>query len=324
MAGPRTTAQLWKSPVPATANQSRTMPDTPSTPLRIAIVGAGQVGSGFAFQLVRIGHHDVSVVARPGSSRLQQLQRDGAIIDINGKRAPVSVADTLDETVPYNLVIVTLPAHQTNAVLPSLQRSAATCILFMGNNFAPETLQAAVGAGRSALGMPFVQAMLNPEGRLKLTITAAGQKTIMDQQRWVDMFNAAGLSTAIEPNMKLWLRCHAPMCVAFESVSVAGMKRGGGASWNEAYILAKGVHASFKLINALGYDIYPRTKRRLAASPVAGLAAMLWTISRIRSFREVLATGKAECCALVDNMVQAAPAAKTPVDIADIQAMKPS
>jgi 2-dehydropantoate 2-reductase len=172
--------------------------------------------------------------------------------------------------------------------------------------------------------MPFVQAVLNPEGRLKLTIGAGGQKTIMSQQRWVDVFSSAGLPAALESNMKLWLRCHVPLCVAFESVSVAGMKRGGGASWGEALVLAKGVDASFTLIKALGYELYPRTKRRIAGSPTAAVAAVLWFVSRIRSFRELLATGKAECCALVETMVTAAPLARTPVDVSDIRAMKPS
>jgi 2-dehydropantoate 2-reductase len=299
------------------------MQNTPSQSLRIAIVGAGQIGSAFAFQLARIGNYNVSVIARPGSDRLLQLRRDGAIIDIKGAQAPVSVYDTLDEKIPYDLVIVTLLAHQANAVLPNLRRSAARCIQFMGNTFDPARLQAAVGIERCAFGMPFIQAALSPEGRLKASIGAGGQKTIMDQQRWVDIFNAAGLPAALETNMPLWLRCHVPLCVAFQSVSVAGMNRGGGASWGEALVVARGVRASFKLIKALGYNIYPHTKMVLAGSPIAAVAAIVWFTSRIRSFRELLATGKAECCALIETMVAAAPLSKTPIDVSDIQAMKP-
>ena len=92
--------------------------------------------------------------------------------------------------------------------------------------------------------------------------------------------------------MPLWLRCHAPFCVAFESVSVAGVRRGGGASWGEAMVLARGVHACFALIKALGYDVYPRAKRRIDRSPAWVMAAMLWSMSRVRSFRELLATGR--------------------------------
>ena len=295
-----------------------------SSPLRIAVLGAGKIGSAFAFQLARVGGHDVTVIARPDSLRLQQLQRDGAIVDVKGERASVRVSSALDEQTPYDLVIVTLLAHQTDTLLPALTRSAAKSIQFMFNTFHPERLQEAIGGERCCLGMPFVQATLDGDGRLKATIGAGGQKTIMSRQRWVDVFNAAGLPAALEPDMPLWLRCHAPMCVAFESVSVAGERRGGGASWKEALILARGVHASYKLITRLGYPVYPKAKQRINGRPAVAVAAMLWSMSRVRPFRELLATGKFECCALVDSMVVAASLAKLPRVVSDIRAMKPS
>ena len=255
-----------------------------SSPLRIAVLGAGKIGSTFAFQLARTGGHDVTVIVRPGSVRLGQLARDNAIIDTEGERAGVRVSSELDEQAPYDLVIVTLLAHQTDALLPALRRSAAKCVQFMFNTFHPERLQEAIGAERCAFGMPFVRAMLDGDGRLKAVISAAGQKTIMGRQRWVDVFNAAGLPAALEPDMPLWLRCHAPMCVAFESVAVAGKRRGGGASWSEALVLARGVHASFKLIIGLGYHVYPKAKQRITGRPTWALAAMLWSMSRVRPF----------------------------------------
>ena len=295
----------------------------PSSPLKIAVLGCGKIGSTFASQLTRVGHHEVTVIARSGSVRLQQLKRDGGIVEVTGERADVRVVDTLDEETPYDLLIVTLLDHQSQAMLPSLQRSAAKTVLFMFNTFHPERLAEAVGASRCALGMPFVQATLDGDGKLKATIGAAGQKTILSEQRWVDLFNAAGLPAVPEPDMPLWLRCHVPMCIAFESVAVAGEWRGGGASWGEALILARGVHASFTLIRGLGYDIYPGAKKLIAGSPVAVLAATLWSISRIAAFREVLATGKAECAILVDVLMAAAPRSTRPVDVHRIEAMKP-
>ena len=296
----------------------------PTPSLRIAVLGVGKIGSAFAFQLARIGGHDVTVIARPGSVRLQQLERDGAIVNVDDERARVRVVSTLDEQTPYDLVIVTLLAHQTAALLPALQRSAAKCIQFMFNTFHPERLQEAIGVERCSFGMPFVQATLAADGRLKATIGAAGQKTIMGQQRWVDLFKAAGLPAAFERDMPLWLRCHVPLCVAFESVSVAGERRGGGASWGEAMLLARGIDASFRLIKGLGYELYPVTKQRIDRSPTSVVAAVLWGMSRIRSFRELLATGKAECDALVDVMVAAAPVAIPPATVSAIEAMKPS
>ena len=295
-----------------------------SPPLRIAVLGAGKIGSTFAFQLARIGRHDVTVIARPGSTRLRQLEQDEAIVDHKGELASVQVASSLDETAPYDLIIVTLLAHQIDAVLPALQRSAARCIQFMFNTFQPERLEEAAGVGRCAFGMPFVQATLAADGKLKATIGAGGQKTLLSQQRWVDVFVQAGLPAALEPDMPLWLRCHVPLCVAFESVSVAGVQRGGGASWSEALVLARGVHASFRLIKGLGYQVYSRSKRQIDRSPTSIVAALLWTMSRIRSFRELLATGRTECCALVAVMVTAGALATPPIETASIAAMKPS
>ena len=293
-------------------------------PLRIAVLGAGKIGSTFASQLARVGGHDITVIARPGSVRLHQLEQEGAILDATRGRARVQVSSALDEQTPYDLIIVTLLDHQVDALLPTLQRSAATCIQFMCNTFDPERLHAAVGAERCAFGMAFVQATLDDAGQLTATIGAAGQRTLMSRQHWVDVFNAAGLPAAFEPDMPLWLRCHVPLCVAFESVSVAGARRGGGATWDEALVLARGIHASFALIRGLGYRVYPKAKRRIASSPTPAVAAMLWSLSRVRSFRDVLATGEAECRALVDAMVAAAPRARSPVPVAEIRAMTPS
>ena len=82
--------------------------------------------------------------------------------------------------------------------------------------------------------------------------------------------------------------------------------------------------ASFTLITALGYEIYPCTKRRIAGSPTAVVAAIFWFLSRVRSFRELLATGRAGCCALIETLVAAGRLVQPPVDVSDIQAMKPS
>lgn len=242
---------------------------------------------------------------------------------MKGERAKVRVIDSLDEETPYDLLIVTLLDHQTQALLPSLQRCAAKSVQFMFNTFHPERFQEAVGLARCAFGMPFVQATLDADGKLKATIGAAGRKTIMSEQRWVDVFDSAGLPATLEPDMPLWLRCHIPMCIAFESVAVTGERRGGGASWGEAMILARGAHECFKLIRALGYPIYPGSKKLIEGSPIPLLAATLWSVSRSASFRELLATGKAECQILVDVMVAAARPLKKPVDVARIEAMKP-
>lgn len=290
--------------------------------LRIAVIGAGKIGSTFAFQLARAGHA-VTAIARPDSARLAQLRQAGGIVDVHGGHADVIVAATLDEAVDYDLVIVTVLAHQVDAVLPALARSAARHILFVFNTFDPGRLASRVGAARCDFGMPFVQARLDHTGRLDATIGAGGQKTKLGDQRWVDLFNAAGLPAVLEPRIELWLRCHVPLCIAFESVSVIGVRHDGGATWREAMALARGMRQGFRVIRGLGDAIYPAGKARLAGSPLWVGAAMMWTVSRIKSFRTLLATGAAECQSLVDVMAVAAQVATPPLDVADLVAMKP-
>jgi 2-dehydropantoate 2-reductase len=296
---------------------------SPSRPLQIAVIGVGGIGSAFAFQLARTGNHNLTVIARPGSLRLQQLQQNNGIVHVNGARAQVHIADALDEQTPYDLIIVTLLAHQVDAVLPALRRSAASHILFMFNNFNPERLQEALGAERCTFGMPFIQAFLTHDGRLNATIANRGPKSKISRQTWVDLFVASGVPAALEPDMLLWLRCHVPLCIAFQSVSLFAMHRGGGASWREAIICARGMQASFALIQALGYSIYPPAKALFQISPASAIAALLWCLSRIRSFRELLATGAGECRALIDELIAVASRTHPPLAISRIAAMRP-
>ena len=295
-----------------------------SPALRIAVIGVGSIGSAFAFQLARAGGHQVTAVARPGSVRFDQLKRDGGIVNMKHERAELQAADKLDEQVPYDLVFVTLLAHQVGAVLPSLQRSAARRIVFMFNNFEPEQLREAAGAERCSFGMPFLQARLDKDGKLSAKIGAAGQKSKINNQECVNVFNAAGLPAVLEPNMLLWLRCQVPLAVAFESVSVAAMRRGRGASWKETMVIARGAQEGFTLIQGLGYRIYPSGKAFLHASPTWVLASILWSMSRIPSFRELLATGLNECCALIDVLVADASRNGPSISVDTIAAMRPT
>jgi 2-dehydropantoate 2-reductase len=292
----------------------------PPSPMRIAIIGSGNIGSTLAFHLAAVGGHAVTVVARPDSTRLRQLQRDGAIVKRDGARAGVTVHATLDAAVPYDLAIVTVPVHQVDALVPALRRCTAARILFMFNQFDPDRLAGLVGAARCDFGMPFLQASLDADGRLHATIGAGGQTTKLGRPAWVALFQAAGLPAALEPDMPRWLRCHVPLCVAFEGIAVAAVRRGGGATWAEAGVLARGMRQCFALITHLGSPPYPAGKARLAACPSWVTAAILWSVSRNKAFRTLLAQGAGECAALVDIMVAAAPPS---VDAAPIAAMKP-
>ena len=292
--------------------------------LTIAVVGVGAIGSTFAYHLARAGH-DVTAIARPDSTRLRQLQRDKAVVLRSGEKARVSVGYRLDEDVVYDLVLVTLLAHQVDAVLPALRRSKAAAVQFMFNNFEPERLSEAVGERRCSFGMPFVMSTLDADGRLEARANP-GQKTLHGDARWAAVFAAAGMASAFEPKMPLWLRCHAPVCIAMESICVAGQRRGGGAAWREANTVACGLRAGFEIIKGLGDSLYPTSKARLASCPTFLLACMLWMASRVPSFRRLLSQGLPECRALVDVIASSANAANPPMaDLASqVEAMKPT
>ena len=67
----------------------------------------------------------------------------------------------------------------------------------------------------------------------------------------------------------------------------------------------------------------PTGKEMLRASPTAVTAGMLWFMSRIPSFRKLLATGINECRGLVEALVTAAPQAAPPVSVATIRGIEP-
>src|SRR6478735_4539884 len=127
--------------------------------MKIAVLGPGGIGTTFAFQLARAGH-DVTVIGR--GKRLAELQREKAVVTSSGERAAVEVRDALEATTPWDLVLVSVLAHQVSAVLPALAASAAKTVMFMFNTFEPlARLSEAVGASRFAFGFPAILATVD-------------------------------------------------------------------------------------------------------------------------------------------------------------------
>ncbi|MBB3213067.1 2-dehydropantoate 2-reductase [Herbaspirillum sp. Sphag1AN] len=228
-----------------------------------------------------------------------------------------------NEEISYDLIIVTVLAQQIEAVLPALLKSKAKSLLFVCNNFDPERIQERLGADRCTFGIPFIQSFIDKDGQVNARIGASGQKSKLGKQTWVDVFNGAGIPASFEPNMSSWLRSHAPICIAFESSAYAGVRRSGGATWRESMKIAHGVHECYRLIKGLGYDIYPSSKVRINQSPAWIIASALWLITRIKSFRELLALGAGESRAMVDLLVSMAPESDKPIEINKIKAMRP-
>ncbi len=272
------------------------MPTTSPSSLSVAVIGAGRIGSAVAYQLRRAGH-EVTIVARPGSRRLAQLQRDDGIVLTGGERARLAATDRLDEQAAFDLVIVTVLAHQVGALLPALQRSQARSVHFMFVTPEAGRLRSAVGASRATFGLAAVLATLDGDGKLALTIPKT--KALQGDQRWADLFQSAGMPSALEQDMGRWLRSHVPLTIAMEGVAGAGMRHKRGATWAEARTGARALRAGYAILRQLGEIPYPGSKKQLSRAPQLVLTLILWAVSRSR-FRETVGNSAEECRGLID------------------------
>jgi 2-dehydropantoate 2-reductase len=272
-------------------------------PSKIAIIGAGAVGSAFALQLARAGH-DVTVVAR--GSRLAQLQRDGAIVTTAAERVPVQVSAALDPTIAFDLVLVAVLASQVDPLLPALAASKARTVMFMFNYFAPlAPLRDAVGAARFAFGFPAVLARLE-EGRLASQFFARGIRTTVTDAAWARLLTDAGIGSVVHPEMEAWLHCHVALVVPLMTAAALAHTRGAGVSWAQARSLARALNEGFRVVRELGHAITPAPIAALSRMPMPLTTLFIWTVSRLDAVRQMGAAGAGEARTLIDAMTAAA------------------
>lgn len=281
--------------------------------MQIAIVGPGAIGSTFAWHLARAGH-DVSVVAR--GQRLQWLEQERAIVRADGERTAVTVAATLDTTVAWDLVIVTVLAPQVAVLLPALRECKARRVMFMFNTFesiAP--LRDAVGAARFSFGFPAGVFTLLVDGRIHPQIRAG---TTVDDPEFARLFADAGIPTVVETDMQSWLRSHAALAAPLMAIGVLAHARGAGVTWAEARRHAHAFAAGFEIVRSGGNAILPRFAAVLAALPRVVVGALLWALSRTKMLRDLGRLGTAEPRMLIDMMAAASPRLAAP-----LQAIRP-
>ncbi|MGH9125681.1 MAG: ketopantoate reductase family protein [Acidimicrobiales bacterium] len=215
---------------------------------------------------------------------------------------------------PFDLVIVTVLAHQVDELVPVLGRSQARCVHFMFVTPAGERLRAAVGADRTTFGMAAVLSTLDEEGKLDLTIPKT--KAMQGDQRWVDLFEAAGMPSKLETDMARWLRSQTPLTVAMESVTGTGMRHRRGATWAEAKVGAKGLRAGFSILRGLGEKPYPGNKNQLSRAPRFVLTFILRAVSRSK-YRGTVGNSSHEVQGLIELLTAEAgwsPALRNDVD----------
>lgn len=271
-----------------------------SAHVNIAIYGTGPIGSAYAFHLAKAGH-DVTCIAR--GERLAQLSAERAIVTVSGERASITPAETLDPSLAYDLVLVTVLAHKVDAILPALKASPAKAVVFTVNLFEPlARLEGELG-GRASFGFPSIVASL--EGaRLRHTIHTVAQKTIMQQARWAELFTRAGIATDVEPAMQAWLRTHAVLIATILAMACEAAARGRGLSLARARDYARALREGLALVERLGEPIRPSSMRLVRALPIS---LVIFVLSRTRLVPMLGAIGPAEARALIAAMIAAAP-----------------
>jgi 2-dehydropantoate 2-reductase len=185
-----------------------------------------------------------------------------------------------------------------------------------------ERLRAAVGARRATFGMAAVLSTLDKNGRLDLQIPKT--KAMQGDQRWVDLFQAAGMPSRLEKDMARWLRSQTPLTIAMESVAGTGMQHQRGATWAEAKVGAKGLRAGFAIIRGLGETPYPANKNQISRAPRFVLTFILRMASRSK-YRETVGNSSQEVEGLIGLLTAEAahePALRKEIDA--VLALRPN
>jgi 2-dehydropantoate 2-reductase len=179
--------------------------------MRVAVVGAGGVGSLFGGRLAAAGHEVWLVHRRP--EVVEALRRDGLCLEGPESSERIAVHATTDtrEVGQVDLVLILTKSTDTAAAAQSARSlvDARTLVVTLQNGLGNlEQIAAVVGAERTLLGMTYVGAALLGPGRARLTAPGmtfvgepGGQRTER-VDRLARTFSTAGLPT--EATDRLW------------------------------------------------------------------------------------------------------------------------
>lgn len=273
--------------------------------MKIAIYGAGRIGTMFAFHLAQAGH-ELTLIAR--GARLEELKRVPVIEMVDGRKIGVNVSAELDAATPWDLVLVTTLAHQVDDTLPALKACAAKKVMFMFNTVeSHEKLRVAVGPARFEFSFPTVIAFLE-NGKLRGTVNGPGNGTTTTSAEWAAIFNAAKIPTEVVPDMESFLRSHAAFVIPMMAIGNTVSARGRALSWSEAWRYTRMLDEAFAIVRSLGNAITPGFVVVLSKLPSLFVACVFWAASRAAAVRDLGKMGPVEVRALIDGFVKLAPA----------------
>lgn len=137
--------------------------------MKIAILGAGALGSLFAAYLKRAGA-DVTLIARP--ARAAQIEREGVrVVGLSNLTERVPVTCDPQEVASADLAIVALKTQQSAGVLPQLKLSKPVVAFSLQNGvYKNSELAATFGAGQVLGAAAFTAAEMQADGTILFTL----------------------------------------------------------------------------------------------------------------------------------------------------------
>jgi 2-dehydropantoate 2-reductase len=272
--------------------------------MKIVIYGAGRIGTMFGFLLARAGH-DITFIAR--GKRLEELQKNPVVETVDGEKATTKSAGELDATTPWDLVLVTVLAHQVDATLPALKASAAKKVMFMFNTVESLTkLRESVGASRFEMAFPTVISDF-VNGKLKGTVSGPGNVTTLSSAEWAKIFSDAKIPTEVHSDMESFLRSHAVFVIPLMALGNVAFTTGKGVTWSTARRYARMFDEGFAIVRKLGNALTPSFVSILSKLPLFIRTAMLWGASRSQMLRDLGAMGPGEVRELIDGFEKLSP-----------------
>ncbi|MGW4561747.1 ketopantoate reductase family protein [Streptomyces sp. NPDC004561] len=307
---------------------------------RIAVIGAGAIGSTFALKLAASGH-EVTMVVR-NARRREALERDG----LRGKprrgaaeRADVRVTASLDDN--YDLVIVPVQRPQIESLVPALAANGSARIMFMFNNASDaDRWVGEIGADRLVWGFPAILAKVSDETVGYSIVSRAVQVTTIGRPDGVidedlrsvgSVFSSAAIPTIVSPVIDGWLKTHAAFVAPMVAAAFLPGRSGSGPrlSWSSARELGAAVRSGMRAVRRSGATVAPGNMRAMPFVPGPVLTAMFWAMFATPAGKgmvsQVSDSVAAESAMLLDELSQLAEAAGVdPAPLARLAARIPA
>lgn len=236
--------------------------------MKILVYGAGVIGSIYAAKLFE-AKNDVTLLAR--GKRYTSLEQKGVIImeHQNGSKT-ITQIPLIRQLKPddfFNLIIITVRLDQVESLIPDLQNSSSSLILFMLNN--TENFQVIADELKPKhviFGFPGVGGVMKEDVidfiQIKQQKTTLGEiqgEKSANVKKIKSVFEKAGFETRISNNIKAWLKTHAIFisCVCASIIKENCDSKQLGKNKKSIQVMVKSIKEGFLALQNLGIPIMP-------------------------------------------------------------------